>query len=222
MLRLVFGDCILDPETRVLLRDGRPVHLTPKAFEFLALLIARRPRAIAKADFMDELWPGVAVTEGSLANVVSEVRLATGDTARQPRYVRTVHRFGYAFCGDARELGPDAMLELVLPARFRLVSAEGETDLVDGDHLIGRADDCRLRIQSTTVSRHHARVSVRGDEVLLEDLGSKNGTWVSGRKVDKPMPLKGGDEIQVGSITVRFAISSPLATTDSYILRVKA
>ena len=47
MLRLVFGDCILDPETRVLLRDGRPVHLTPKAFEFLALLIARRPRAIA-------------------------------------------------------------------------------------------------------------------------------------------------------------------------------
>jgi DNA-binding winged helix-turn-helix (wHTH) protein len=221
MAAILFGDCSLDPDSRVLSRAGQPVHLTPKAFELLELLLARRPGAVAKRALMDALWPGVVVTEGSLANVVSEVRLATGDTARPPRFIRTVHRFGYAFCGEAREDDPGGEAALELPARFRLVAPDGDAFLDEGDNLIGRGDDCRLRIPSSTVSRHHARVRVRGDHVVLEDLGSKNGTFVSGQKVEAPTTLQGGEEIQVGSITLRFAVFSAFSSTDTLTFRPK-
>ena len=222
MARILFGDCVLDPDSRVLSRAGQPVHLTPKAFELLELLLLRRPQAMAKPALMEALWPGVVVTEGSLANIVSEVRLATGDTARSARFIRTVHRFGYAFCGQACEQDLRGPAPLELPARFRLLAPEGEADLDEGDNLIGRGDDCRLRIHSSTVSRHHARVSVRGDHVVLEDLGSKNGTFVSGQKVLAPTALQGGEEIQVGSITLRFSVFSAFSSTDTLTLRIKA
>ncbi|HVQ29037.1 MAG TPA: FHA domain-containing protein [Vicinamibacteria bacterium] len=222
MARLAFGDCILDSESRVLERAGRAVHLTPKAFELLELLLAERPRAMSKAKLMDALWPGIAVTEGSLANLVSEVRIATGDLARSARFLRTVHRFGYAFSGEAREEDLRGKAALEPPARFRLLAPDGEADLDEGDNIIGRGEDCRLRIQSGTVSRHHARVRVRGDQVVLEDLGSKNGTFVSGLKVVAPTTLSGGEEIRVGSIIVRFSIFSAFSSTDTFSLRTKA
>ena len=165
----------------MLSRASQPVHLTPKAFELLELLLARRPRAISKPALMELLWPGVVVTEGSLANIVSEVRIAIGDTARCAHFIRT-----------------------------------------EGDNLIGRGEDCRLRIRSSTVSRHHARVLVRGDRVVLEDLGSKNGTYVFGRRVLAPTALQGGEEIQVGSITLRFSAFPDRSSTDTFSLRSRS
>ena len=222
MARIVFADCVLDLESRVLSRAGTAVHLTPKAFELLELLLARRPRAMSKSTLMEVLWPGVVVTEGSLANIVSEVRIAIGDTARSARFIRTVHRFGYAFSGEVQEEDLRGAVTLELAARFRLVASDREADLGEGDNLIGRGEDCRLRIHSSTVSRHHARVRVHGDHVVLEDLGSKNGTFVSGQKVLAPTPLQGGEEIQVGSITLRFSVFSAYASTDTFSLRTKA
>ncbi|HEY6547526.1 MAG TPA: FHA domain-containing protein [Vicinamibacteria bacterium] len=221
MARTLFGDCSLDPESRVIMRAGRPVHLTPKAFDLLELLLKRRPKAISKSDLMGALWPGVAVTEGSLANLVSEIRITLEDTARTPRYIRTVHRFGYAFSADAMLEDMSGRASLGTGPRFRLVAAQGEADLAEGDNLVGRADDCRLRIESSTVSRHHARLRVQGDEVWVEDLGSKNGTLVEGHKIQAPTPLRGGELIRVGAIELRFAASSPLTTTDTLSLRAK-
>ena len=219
MARIFFGDCALDPESRTLSRAGQPVHLTPKAFELLVLLLARRPRVMSKSTLMETLWPGVVVTEGSLANIVSELRIATGDAARSARLIRTVHRFGYAFSGEAREEDLRGAAPLELRARFRLLASDREADLDEGDNLIGRGEDCLLRIHSSTVSRHHARVRVRGDQVVIEDLGSKNGTFVSGQKIEAPTTLQGGEEIQVGSITLRFAVFSASASTDTFSLR---
>jgi DNA-binding winged helix-turn-helix (wHTH) protein len=221
MARTLFGDCALDPESRVLMRAGRAAHLTPKAFDLLELLLKRRPKAISKRELMAALWPGVAVTEGSLANLVSEIRIALEDTARTPRYIRTVHRFGYAFSGEALVEDMSGQAPLGTGPRFRLVAAQGEAALAEGDNLVGRADDCRLRIESSTVSRHHARLRVRGAEVWVEDLGSKNGTVVEGHKIEAPTPLRGGERILVGAIELRFAAYSPLATTDSLSLRGK-
>jgi DNA-binding winged helix-turn-helix (wHTH) protein len=215
MARTLFDDCALDPGTRILYRRGQPVHLTPKAFDLLEVLLASRPRAVSKHDLMVALWPGVAVTEGSLANLVSEIRLATGDSASVPRVVRTVHRFGYAFCGEARSEDLSAPLPVHLGPRFSLRGEQAETELAEGDNLIGRANDCRLRIDSSTVSRHHARIRVQGDEAWLEDLGSKNGTRVEGHTVATPRLLRDREEIQVGSIHLHFCVSSPLSSTDS-------
>ena len=99
---LVFGDFAFDQERRQLLSTGQPVRLEPKAYELLGLLLERRPKALSKAQIHGVLWPGTFVSESVLAGLVTDLRAALGDDVRQPRYIRTVHGFGYAFCGEAR------------------------------------------------------------------------------------------------------------------------
>jgi DNA-binding winged helix-turn-helix (wHTH) protein len=101
-MALSFGDFELDQERRQLLRSGRPVSLEPKAYELLSLLVERRPRALSRAQIRDVVWPGVFISESTLGVVVNSIRQALDDDARQPQFIRTVHGFGYAFCGEAR------------------------------------------------------------------------------------------------------------------------
>jgi len=226
-MRLVFADCVFDSELRQLLRDGVQVHLTPKALRLLELLLERRPRPISKQHIRDVVWPDTAVAEGSLANVVFELRSALGDDPREPRFLRTVHGYGYAFCSDARDVGGAGAdtgsreRALVLPPPFRIISADGEFGLEEGENLLGRDPDCVICIRSSTVSRHHARILVRGEDVLVEDLGSKNGTFVAGVRIERPTPLKDGDAIQVGSIRATFRTFGPESSTDSFRLSLK-
>src|SRR5262245_2724756 len=95
-----FGDCRLDVDARKLVRGVREVHLTPKAFDLLKVLVEGRPRAISKADLLERVWPGVFVSDVSLARAVNQVRKSVGDTSRPARIVRTVHKFGYAFVAE--------------------------------------------------------------------------------------------------------------------------
>ena len=100
-MKIRFGDYTLDPGSRQLSRSGSAVHLSPKAFELLKLLVERRPSAISKAELHEHIWPGTFVTDDSLSRLVAELRDALGDEARSPRFVRTLHGFGYAFAADA-------------------------------------------------------------------------------------------------------------------------
>src|SRR5215470_10876078 len=104
-MSLCFGEFELDQERRQLLRAGEAVPLEPKAYEFLTLLAERRPRALSRAQIRDVLWPGVFISESTLNQVVAVVRQALHDDHRNPRYIRTAHGFGYAFCGEVRESG---------------------------------------------------------------------------------------------------------------------
>jgi DNA-binding winged helix-turn-helix (wHTH) protein len=211
-MRLAFGDCLFDGECRTLLRDGHPVHVTPKAFQMLELLIERRPQAVSKADLGRWLWPDTFVSDGSLANVVAEVREAIGDDARRPRFIRTLQRFGYAFCGDVEEL-PAIMVGASRPRR-RLVLLGREIALEDGDWLIGRAADCRVCLDSAAVSRHHARLRISGAESTLEDLGSKNGTYLCGQRLSSPVRLEDGDRLSLGGVTIVFRSTRADSSTD--------
>jgi DNA-binding winged helix-turn-helix (wHTH) protein len=217
---LAFGACIFDSEARVLLRARKPVHLSPKAFRLLELLLEQRPRVLAKKEIVARLWPDTFVTDGSLANLVSEVRTATGDTANQPRYIRTVHRVGYAFCGEATEV-PLLALQPVPPARFRLVSSEREFALGEGEWLIGRAADCQVCLHNSSVSRNHARLRIADREAVLEDLDSKNGTFVWGRRIVSPTILANGDRVQFGSVDATLRVSDPLSSTARLVPQTK-
>jgi DNA-binding winged helix-turn-helix (wHTH) protein len=104
-MSLLFGEFELDGERRQLLRGGRPVSLEPKVYELLTLLAERRPRALSRAQIRDVLWPGTFISESTLNQVVAVVREALDDDPREPRYIRTAHGFGYAFCGEVRENG---------------------------------------------------------------------------------------------------------------------
>jgi len=121
----LFGDFALDQERRQLLRAGIPLALEPKAYELLSLLLARRPRALSKAQIRDVLWPGTFVSESALAGLVTDLRSVFEDDPRRPRFIRTVHSFGYAFCGDAHEDGQPPVSPAVPVLRALVLSGSG-------------------------------------------------------------------------------------------------
>src|ERR1700720_4399299 len=100
-MQLTVSDWVFDSDTREVVRNGRAVPLSPKAFALLELLIRRRPKAVSKAEIHEHLWPGTFVSAANLANLVVELRAGLGDDARRPRTLRTVARFGYAFSAEA-------------------------------------------------------------------------------------------------------------------------
>jgi hypothetical protein len=188
---------MLDADRHELRRDGALAHLSPHAFELLALLVAHRPRALSKEELLDRLWPSRIVTEASLAALVAEIRRETGDDAHAPRVVRTVHGFGYAFADEAAVVPDEG-------AVCRVVWAASEIPLASGNNLIGRDPDAAVAIDDPCVSRHHARIVVAAEGAVLEDLDSKNGTWRMGRRIAAPEPLSDGDEFRVGPAVLVF------------------
>jgi hypothetical protein len=184
-------------------RGGQRVPLSPKAFQLLALLVASRPRAIAHAELRDQLWPDTHVARTSLARLLTEIRRATGDDPRAPRYVRNLHGFGYAFCGTVTAEGKAAAPEAP-DGGCALLWGEREFSLSEGENLIGRAPECRLPIDSSAVSRRHARVFVARGQATIEDLGSKNGTFLGGRRVERPTRLEDGATVVVGPALLVF------------------
>jgi DNA-binding winged helix-turn-helix (wHTH) protein len=210
-----FGPFTLDLGSRQLTRAGRAIHLEPKAFELLSALVEARPNALSKADLQERLWPGTFVAEANLSNLVAEIRAALDDPARAPALVRTVHRFGYAFCGEAVSL-PDPVD--AAPARvWCTLEADGRRfPLASGEHVIGRDADVAIRFDTTTVSRRHARVVVTAGEALLEDCGSKNGTFRGAERVSSPVVLADGDTIRVGSVLATFHASAAFQRTETH------
>lgn len=199
-MRIWFAECVFDLATRQLLRAGEEVPLPPKAFDLLALLIDERPRVVSKKDIRDRLWPETFVTESNLTSLMSELRAALGDDARDPRCVRTVHGHGYAFCGVVDRQEKQRPREGGLA--FRLFCQDREIALREGENVLGRTDDVAVWIDSATVSRLHARLLVAGGKVHLEDLGSRNGTWVHGQRIGSVVELSDGDQFRVGRVPV--------------------
>ncbi|HTR03445.1 MAG TPA: FHA domain-containing protein [Thermoanaerobaculia bacterium] len=201
-MQLHFGKFLLDLGTRELYREERPVRVSPKAFQLLELLALGRPNAFSKDKIHERLWPGSFVVDGNLANLVSELREALGDDASRPTVIRTVPRFGYAFVADARAAA--AAQAARGAAIFRLLWGDREIALKPGENLIGRDEASVVWIDDLDVSRQHARIVVDGDGARIEDLGSKNGTFLGDRRLAAGAPLADGDVVRVGGATLVF------------------
>src|SRR5262245_29532898 len=211
-MRVAFGSCLLDTDTREVLREGHPVHLTPLALRLLELLLEHRPRALSKAELQDALWPGTFVTEASLSSLVADLRAAIGDEARRSTFIRTVHRHGYAFGGEARVVGRSDERHVGRPI-YRLIWLDREFVVEDGETILGRSRGATVFIDDASVSRRHARISVDGQSVVVEDLGSKNGTMLNGQSLAGPAQIADGDTVLVGSVALTFrAFVEPAAT----------
>ena len=207
-MRLRFGDCILDAGTRELFRGGQPVPIPPKVFQLLEVLVAERPRAISKTALHERIWPDTFVSDANLANLVADLREALGDDAKNPRIIRTVQRFGYAFQAEVAPVADGAGIESI----FRLVWGDREVTLREGPNVVGRDREAVLWVDVYSVSRHHARITVSGDDATLEDLGSKNGTFLRGKPIEGAAALKDGDEIRIGTVTMTLRRFAGLST----------
>ena len=206
-----FADFRLDVATRQL-RDGPdPVHLSPKAFQLLLCLVEDAPRALSKSELLDRVWPATFVSEATLTSVVAEVRDALKDDARSPRFVRTVHRFGYAFCAVVSR--SDDPLPTVRTSAWSLHGPSGDFALLEGENVVGRESGLAVRIDSATVSRRHARIVVTGLDVAVEDLRSKNGTFVEGERVVTLAVMRDGDRLTIGTVPLVVRVQSEAGST---------
>jgi DNA-binding winged helix-turn-helix (wHTH) protein len=209
-----FNDFVMDVRTRRLLRGDQEAHLSPKAFDLLTILIENRTRAMSKADLQQKLWPSTYVLETNLAGLIAEIRHVLQDQADDPIYIRTVHRFGYWFIGAVSE-PPVAANAPSTHIRYWLVWETRQIPLGPGDNVVGRAPDAAVWIDAPGVSRHHARICLDGSAATVEDLGSKNGTYLRGERVTAPSRLADGDQIRLGSVIVTFRIPPPAGSTET-------
>jgi len=203
-MQIRFGECCLDDETRQLTRNGEPVPISPKALQLLQVLLEHRPKALSARDLYRHLWPDTHVEKANLRNLIAEIRAAIHDRGTSPRLIRTVFGFGYAFSGDvAEETSGDRFL-----SRYQLVYRATPYPLFEGENVVGRSAGVTVVIDAQGISRRHARLLIRGERIFLEDLGSKNGTFVEGRRVVERISIQEGTEIRLGHLPARI-----LATT---------
>lgn len=210
-MKIRFGEYTLDWNSRQLFRGESPVHVQPKALDLLKLLIDDRPRAVSKEELHERLWPATFVSDGTLTSLVADLRATIGDRGRPARFVRTVHRFGYSFVGEISEFDVRSHGST---SRW-LVWETGRAMLREGENILGRDRGLAAWFESIDVSRHHARILLTGGEAILEDLQSRNGTFVCGQRLTGPHRLADGDQIGLGSVLVTFRAAPVDASTES-------
>jgi DNA-binding winged helix-turn-helix (wHTH) protein len=221
-VKVRFADCVLDADARSVCRGTAAIHLSPKAFELLTVLIEHRGRALSKAELLERVWPDVFVSDASLARVVREIREALGDSAQDAHIVRTVHRYGYAFAAIVLSADPP---HLAVASGGRptcwLTGRKRTFGLTEGEHIVGREPDVTVWLDSPRVSRRHARILVNDARATIEDLDSKNGTFVRGVRLTAPAVLESGDGIRIGPFTLVFRVSQALAVTETETERTR-
>ena len=216
MARFRFDQFCFDCDQKALFRGGEPVRLTPRAFRLLELLIRRAPKAVSKRDLLDHVWSGNIVEEANLKTLVLEIRNALEERGGRPEVVRTVYGYGYAFAGEVvEEEKPD--LQAIVAVRWL-----GQSVFLPlGAHLIGRRPDCAVTIDDPSVSRVHARLEIMANLLRIEDLRSKNGTHVEGRRIAAPTELHDRCEILIGEVAVKLArLDSGDASTQTAVPRL--
>jgi len=202
-----FGAFELDTGQRLLRRDGAEIHLTPKAFDLLVLLIEHAPLVVSKEALHRAMWPTTFVSDATLVGLIKELRRALDDHDRAAPIIRTVQRVGYAFCLPLGTSAPACLL-------WRWIVVDGRSvPLTEGENTIGRDPLSTVWIDFASVSRRHARIIVKDARAILEDAGSKNGTKVGAEPLVGTRELHDGDRLAFGSVdAVFFSSESGLPT----------
>jgi DNA-binding winged helix-turn-helix (wHTH) protein len=203
-VRLSFGSYVFDSRLRAVTRNGTAVELSPKAFLLLETLIELRPAPISKDVLYERLWPQTFVEPGNLHNLVAEIRRALDD--REHRLVRTAHGVGYSFDGRAVDV-------LASPSRFLLWLGDEAVYLKCGETIVGRDPDATVVIDSPDVSRQHVRLFVTDDHVVVEDLGSKNGTFIDSEPIREPRVVRAAADIVIGKTRLLLRMRGDVKST---------
>jgi DNA-binding winged helix-turn-helix (wHTH) protein len=208
-----FGPFEADLRTAELRRSGKPIGLQELPFRILAALLERPGELVTREELRAVAWPDDVFVdfEHGLNKAVNKIRRALGDRQDEPRYVATLPGRGYRFIA-AVELAEAVEAPRSARGSCRILWDSRTIALSEGAHLIGRDPEATVWVDSSTVSRRHALIVVSPGAATLEDLGSKNGTFLCGHRIASPTPLADGDELAVGSARMTFHSSVAAST----------
>ncbi len=198
--RLVrFGLFELDLKTGELRKKGVKIALQEQPFRVLAMLVSRPGELVTRDEFQHALWADAVFVdfEHGLNKAVGKVRTALGDLAESPRFVETLERRGYRFIAPVEAVGDSASTQIPAERVIRLLWEDRVVPLTLGTHVIGRDPGCAVWVNSPVASRQHAELIFDARGLSVRDLGSRNGTFVNGQKIENTQ-LADGDEIRVG------------------------
>jgi DNA-binding winged helix-turn-helix (wHTH) protein len=207
-----FGPFRLDARERTLWRGGAPLVLPGKVFQLLVVLLQSSGRYLTREELAERVWPGVHVAENTLSQGIWLVRNALGRD--HGSLIETRVGLGYRLTASVRIIAPERLLPQGAPG-FRLVCPESIQPLQRGTYVLGRDPGADVVIDSRSVSRRHACITVGDEGCTLEDLESKSGTFVRGARVKGPTPLQDGDEIGLGTYRFVFRVGGRSGDTST-------
>ena len=132
--KYLLGDCLLDPDRRLIVCDGDQVHLANKPFQVLLYLIDNRDRVVSRQELLEQFWDGKEVYDDTLRKAVGAIRKALGERSAAARFIETRHREGYRYVGPLEEEaneGAHAALEIEKTRGVRIVIEEEDTPSPD-------------------------------------------------------------------------------------------
>lgn len=209
-------DWLVEPSLGTISREGSRIRLEPKVMDVLQCLSMRPGELVSKRELTDCVWQVEFISDNRLTRAIADLRRALGDDAATPRYVETIPTRGYRLVAEVTG-GPVATNALEETSRFKLEAADSSYALREGENVIGRGTEAQIRVESEWASRRHARIVVSGHDATIEDLGSKNGTFVRGVRVEEVVKLHDGDEIGIGRGVTVLRFVTILGTTRTEI-----
>jgi FHA domain len=189
-------------------------HLEPKVMEVLVCLAEHASDVVSKELLLRSVWPDTCVTDDVLTRAIFELRRVFGDEVRRPRVIQTIPKRGYRLIA-AVVLNVDrtAASPTTEGTICTLTWPDGCVTLKDGTYLLGREESLPIRVPVSSVSRRHARLTIAGGAVTVEDLASKNGTFLRDKRLTAPTLLRNGDTLVTGTVRIRVHLSMPSTET---------
>ncbi|HKS41036.1 MAG TPA: winged helix-turn-helix domain-containing protein, partial [Blastocatellia bacterium] len=205
-----FDDVVIDCKNFRVEKNGQTRTLTPRAFDILVFLVARRGRAVEKQELFEQIWKGTFVTDNALTRVIKEIRRAIGDDADAPRYIETIPKRGYRFIAEITQISdaaktsqpelteqratPSIPSMAVLP--FKLFTSNSDDEYLG----LGMADALITRLSNVR------QIIVRPTSAVLKYAGINQDPVAIGRELCVESVLEGsirksGERIRV---TVQF------------------
>ena len=211
---LRFADYELDLDAYALRRHGQTVRLEKMPMEVLILLVQRPGALLSRSDIHAALWGADVFVDRDAAinTAIRKIRRALRDDPAKPQFVETVVGKGYRFVAavesDAHSGSRSLPSYLVTRGRKKFVLSAGEM-------IFGRDPAAQVCIDHPSVSRRHAVLSIGANGTVLRDLGSRNGTFLNGQQVDRPVKVASGAIIGLGPVMLTFVVVTAMPSTES-------
>jgi len=209
------GDWQVDPGLNQITGEDEAIQIEPKMMDLLVFFAHRAGQVVTKQELIDGVWACQYVADSALSRCLALLRRALGDDARKPRFIATIPKRGYRLVAEVDGLETVVTRPETATSRFRVLLDDVEIVLHEAENVIGRSSSAAVRIDSPRVSWRHAQIAVRGLRAMLEDLDSKNGTLLNGRRLMGAVDLSEGDLISIGSKVLEFRITAADAETET-------